>query len=213
MMACSLSLIRWDLNEASAKCQALRVEARLIENVNPHVIRIATTAFCESVGQEQEILESTPLSQRWKFPRFRGKGLPIPWIQQIIQLQKDAVNNCIDTQVNCISHIPLEKWRALSSVEIKNALPPKLGPLKRFKAAKQRLTRFKDALERYKQSQILESDFRTHVVAPCWTSTEACASCAKLLNFSVEPRNLTRRCLRMRDFPVQVLCRYLVAAI
>ena len=164
-------------------------------------------------GKNRRFLKVRPCHKDGKFPRFRGKGLPIPWIQQIIQLQKDAVNNCIDTQVNCISHIPLEKWRALSSVEIKNALPPKLGPLKRFKAAKQRLTRFKDALERYKQSQILESDFRTHVVAPCWTSTEACASCAKLLNFSVEPRNLTRRCLRMRDFPVQVLCRYLVAAI
>ena len=196
---------RWDLNEASAKLQALRVEVRLNENVNPHVIRITTSAFCETVGQEQMILENTPLSQRWKFPRFRGKGLPIPWIQQVIQLQKDAVSNCISTQVNCISHIPLEKWSSLNSVEIRKALPPKPGPLKRFKAARRRLTRFKDTLERYKQSQILESDFRTHVIEPCWASTETCACCAKLLNFSVEPRNLTRRCPHARDFPVQVL--------
>ena len=93
----------------------------------------------------------------------------------------------------------------MSSAEIRNALPPKPGPLKRLRAAKKRLTRFKDILERFKQNQLLENDFRTHVIEPKWASTEACACCGKLLNFSVEPRNLTRRCTRTRDFNVQLL--------
>ena len=196
---------KWDLTTASAQLQALRVEARLEENVNPQVMRFTTIAFCEAVGQDLKMLENTPLSEKWQFPRFRGKGLPLPWIQQIIQLQRDIVNNCLSSQVTCISHVPLEKWCSMSSAEIRNALPPKPGPLKRFRAAKKRLTRFKDTLERFKQNQLLENDFRTHVIEPKWASTEACACCGKLLNFSVEPRNLTRRCTRTRDFNVQLL--------
>ena len=115
--------------------QALRVEAHLEENVNPQVMRLTTIAFCESVGQDLKMLENTPLSEKWQFPRFRGKGLPLPWIQQIIQLQRDIANNCLSSQVTCISHVPLEKRCSMSSAEIRNALPPKPGPFKRFRAA------------------------------------------------------------------------------
>ena len=174
---------RWDLNQAGARVQALRVEARLVENVNPQIMRFTTFAFCESVGQDLKILENTSLSEKWQFPRFRGKGLPLPWIQQIIQLQKDVGNNCLSAPVTCISQIPLEKWNSMSSAEIRNALPPKPGPLKRFRAAHKRLTKRKDTLERFKQNQLLENDFRTHIIEPKWASTEACASCGKLLNF------------------------------
>ena len=196
---------KWDLSQASAQLQALRVEARLEENVNPQIMRINTTAFCESVGQDLKLLENTSLSEKWHFPRFRGKGLPLPWIQQIIQLQNDSGKKCPSAPVTCISHIPLEKWNSMSSAEIRNALPPKPGPLKRFRAAKKRLIRFQDTLERFKQNQLLENDVRTHIIEPKWASTEACACCGKMLNFSVEPRNLTRRCASTQDFNVQLL--------
>ena len=168
-------------------------------------MRINTTAFCESVGQDLKLLENTSLSEKWQFPRFRGKGLPLPWIQQIIRLQKDSGNKCPCAPVTCISQIPLEKWNSMSSAEIRNVLPPKPGPLKRFRAAKKRLIRFKDTLERFKQNQLLENDVRTHIIEPKWASTEACACCGKLLNFSVEPRNLIRRCNSTQDFNVQML--------
>ena len=126
---------KWDLNQASAQLQALRVEARLEENVNPQIMRINTTVFCESVGQDLKLLENTSLSEKWQFPRFRGKGLPLPWIQQIIQLLNDSGKKCPSAPVTCISQIPLEKWNSMSSAEIRNALPPKPGPLKRFRAA------------------------------------------------------------------------------
>ena len=72
-------------------------------------------------------------------------------------------------------------------------------------AAIKRVTRFKAALERFKASQILENDCRTHVLEPVWAAAERCASCNQLINYSIEPRNLTRRCPKPKDFPVQTL--------
>ena len=91
----------------------------------------------------------------------------------------------------------------MTAQEIRGALPPKPGPLKRFNAACKRLARFKDCRERFKQSQLLENDFRTHVLEPVWAPAEECACCKKLL--SIEPRNLTRRCPKSHDIPVQTL--------
>ena len=54
----------------------------------------------------------------------------------------------------------------MSSVETQNALPSKPGPLNRFKAAENRTTKLKDTLERFKQNQLLENDFRTHIPEP-----------------------------------------------
>ena len=196
---------QWNLTQANTKLQALRVEARLTDHVNAQIVRIPTASFCESVGQDRKLLMSTPLSEKWQIPRFRNKNLPFPWIQQVLQKQQDVATNCLTTQATCVTQLPLEKWKSLSSLEIRNALPSKPGPLKRFKAARNRTAKFKDVLERYQQNQILENDLRTHVLEPVWTSFESCASCGKLLSFSTEPRNLTRRCPRPRDFDVQLL--------
>ena len=83
--------------------------------------------------------------------------------------------------------------------------PASLAPLKRFKAARNRMLKFKDTLERFKQSQILENEFRTLVLAPVWAPTEASACCKKLLSCTSEPRNITRRCPHPRDFPLLLL--------
>ena len=136
----------WDLTQA--KLQALRIEARLAENVNSQIVRM----FCEFVGHGHKLLMNTPLSEKWQIPRLLGQGVPSPWIQQILKMQQNVATNCLSTQVTCITHIPLEKWRSMSSLEMRNALPPKPGPLKRFKAARSRTTKFKDTLERYKQN-------------------------------------------------------------
>ena len=150
---------------------------------------------------------NTPLSVLWPIPRFRGKRIPLAWIQQIAKLQEDIASNCVSTLVTCISHVPLEKWRSMSTVEIRNILPSKPGPLKRFRAAKNRTVKlkFEDTLERIKQHQLLENESRTHTLEPPWAMHEACACCGKLLSFSTGPRNLTRRCPRPRDFDVQLL--------
>ena len=50
-----------DLTQANAKLQALRVEARLVENVNPQVVRITTAAFC-GAGQ-QDSHEHSPFGK------------------------------------------------------------------------------------------------------------------------------------------------------
>ena len=205
---------RWDLTQANAKLQALRIEARLAENVNAQIVRITTDLLCESVGRDCKllmILMNTPLSEKWQFPRFRNKDMPFPWIQQVLQIQQDVGTNSLSTQVTCVTQLPLEKWKSMSSLEIRKALPPKPGPLKRFKAARNRTAKFKDTLERYQQNQLLENDFRTHVLEPVWASFEPCASCGKLLNFLTEPRNLTRRCPSPRDFDLVV--EYLVGAV
>ena len=150
-------------------------------------------------------MNTAPLSADWKIPRFRSKGEPLPWMKQILQLQSDASNCCLSARVSCITQVPLDRWASLSPLDIRNALSNKPGPLKRFKAARNRLLKFKDALERFKHSQILESEFRTHVLAPVWAPTEACACCKKLLNSSSEPRNITRRCPQPRDFSLLLL--------
>ena len=93
----------------------------------------------------------------------------------------------------------------MSPEEIRSALPTKPGPIKRFKAAKNRIAKFKDVLERFKQNMILENDFHTHLLEPVWAPTETCACCQKILNFSAEPRNITRRCYSTAHFPVQML--------
>ena len=129
---------KWDLTQANTKLQALRVEARLADNVNAQIVRITTALFCESVGQDSKLLMNTPFSEKWQIPRFRNKDMPFPWIQQVLQKQQDVATNCLTTQVTCVTQLSLEKWKSLSSLEIRNALPPRPGPLKRFKAARNR---------------------------------------------------------------------------
>ena len=104
-----------------------------------------------------------------------------------------------------VSHRSHLKDGLLSPEEIRSALPTKPGPIKRFKAAKNRIAKFKDVLERFKQNMILENDFHTHLLEPVWAPTETCACCQKILNFSAEPRNITRRCYSTTHFPVQML--------
>ena len=53
---------KWDLSEASAKLQALRVEARLADNVNSQILRFTPDLFCESVGLADKMLMSIPFS-------------------------------------------------------------------------------------------------------------------------------------------------------
>ena len=148
---------------------------------------------------------SFPLSENWPIPRFSRKGCPIPWIQQIRMIKDDIKNNRVTEQIQCVTQIPLERWTTMSSEEIRSALPTKPGPTKRFRAAKNRITRFKEVLERFKQNIVLENDFHTHLLEPIWAPTETCVCCKKILNFSAEPRNMTRRCPRSSTFPVQML--------
>ena len=93
----------------------------------------------------------------------------------------------------------------MSSDEIRSAPPTKPGPINRFRAAKNRITRFKEVLERFRHNMILENDFHTHLLEPIWAPTETCACCKKVLNFAAEPRNITRRCPSTSYFPVQML--------
>ena len=62
------------------KLQALLVEARLADNVNPQLVRIAPDIFCESVGQANKIFMNTaPLSADWKHSfLLEAKGSPFP---------------------------------------------------------------------------------------------------------------------------------------
>ena len=140
------------------------------------------------------MLMSNPLSETWPVPRFRMKGTPIPWIQQIRALRDDIANNRVTEQIRCVTQLSLERWTAMSPEEIRSALPTKPGPIKRFKAAQNRITKFRDVLERFKQNLILENDFHTHLLEPIWAPTETCACRKKVLNFSAEPCNITRRC-------------------
>ena len=195
----------WDLLEASNNIQRLRVEARMASNVNQQVLRITTTDFCEAVGLKTKMLMNNPLSEEWPVPRFRMKGTPIPWIRQIRALRDDIANNRVTEQIRCVTQLSLERWNAMSSEEIRSALPTKPGPITRFKAAQNRITKFNDVLERFKQNLILENDFHTHLLEPIWASTETCACCRKILNCSAEPRNITRRCHAIAHFPVQML--------
>ena len=196
---------KWDLLDASNNIQRIRLEARMASNVNSQVLRVSTAAFCEAVGMKAKILMSSPLSENWPIPRFSRKGGPIPWIQQVRLIKDDIKNNRVTEQIQCITQIALERWTAMSSDEIRSALPTKPGPIKRFRAAKNRITKFKEVLERFKQNMILENDFHTHVLEPIWAPTETCACCKKILKFSVEPRNITRRCPNTIHFPVQML--------
>ena len=202
---CLFFIPRWDLLGASNNIQRIRVEARMTSNVNSQVLRVTTAAFCEAVGTKAKVLMSSPLSEKWPIPRFSRKGGPIPWVQQVRLIKDDIKNNRVTEQIQCITQIALERWTAMSSDEIRSALPTKPGPIKRFRAAKNRITKFKEVLERFKQNMILENDFHTHVLEPIWAPTETCACCKKILNFSVEPRNITRRCPDTSHFPVQML--------
>ena len=132
-------------------------------------------------------------------------GAPIPWIQQIRPLKEHIASNRVTEKLQCVAQISLESWTAMSSEGIRSALPTKPGPVKRFRAAKNRITRFRGVLERYKQNLILENDFHRHLLEPTWAPTENCACCKKVLNFSAEPRNITRRCPRATRFPTQLL--------
>ena len=167
----------WDLLEASNNIQRLR--ARMASSVNQQVLRITTVIFCEAVGIKAKMLMSTPLSETWPIPRFRMKGTPIPWIQQIRALKDDIANNRVTEQIRCVTQLPLERWTAMSSQEIRGALTTKPGPIKRFKAAHNSITKFKDVLERFKQNLILANDFHTHILEPIWAPTETCACCKK----------------------------------
>ena len=45
----------------------------------------------------------------------------------------------------------------------------------------------------------------THILQFVWASAEGFACCGKLLNISIEPRNLTRRCPSPPDSDAQLL--------
>ena len=174
----------------------------MLDDVNSQVMRITPVQFCDTIGVSQMTLMTTPLSKQWPVPRFAAKS-HLPWVDQILDMQTDESD--VPNQTACITQVTLEKWSSLTAQEIRSALPSRPGPLKRFNAAIKRVTRFKAALERFKASQILENDCRTHVLEPVWAAAERCASCNQLINYSTEPRNLTRRCPKPKDFPVQTL--------
>ena len=193
----------WDLTKAASDLQAIRVDARLSDCVNSQVLRITPVQFCNAVGTVSASLMTIPLCKDWPVPRLSSK-FRLPWVDQIFDLRSDC-NQGVHKNIPCIIHVTLEKWNSMTAQEIRGALPPKPGPLKRFNAACKRLARFKVCLERFKQSQLLENDIRTHVLEPVWAPAEECACCKKLLNYSIEPRNLTRRCPKSHDIPVQTL--------
>ena len=113
---------KWDLAQANLKPS--------YKLVNPQIVRITTAAFCESVGQGSKILMSIPVSGKWQIPRFRGKGEPFPWLQQFIELQGDVPTNCLSSQVTCITHVFLDKWKQNPCLRLKSKMLsfPSLDP-------------------------------------------------------------------------------------
>ena len=127
--------------------------------MNSQVLRITPATFCDTVGLRSNILMTTPLSSGWPFPQFRCKGKPLPWIQQICDLQNDAANNRF-SKVSCVTLHALESWDSMSAADIRALLPPKPGPILRFKAGLKRLQRSQAHLEQFQQKTIARRFFQ-----------------------------------------------------
>ena len=65
----------------------------------------------------------------------------------------------------------------MSAADIREMLPHKPGPILRFKAGLKRLQRSQAHLEQFQQKQLLEGSFRSHILAPRWSSEEPCVNC------------------------------------
>ena len=136
-----------------------------------------------------------PLCKDWPVPRLSSK-FRLPWVDQIFDLRNDC-NQGVHKNIPCITHVALEQWNSMTAQEIRGALPPKPGPLRRFNAACKRLVRFKDCLERFKQSQLLEM-----------TSAHMCLNlCGLLLKNVLAARNFLITRLNLGISHVDVLSR------
>ena len=194
---------QWNLVDAAMRLQRIFIEHKIDEQVNTHVLRITPADFCAAFTDKQPIFKNEMISKNWALPRLFSKSRPPPWIALVNELKANRIPP--DMKITCITQLSLEKWNSMTAQEIRSALPTRPGPLKRFRAAINRITRFQDALERFKANQTLENNCRTHILAPNWAQTERCASCNAPINFSCEPRKLTRKCTKPKDFPVQIL--------
>ena len=159
---------------------------------NATVIRITTADFIDAINECKCFLHHSPLDGSWKIPVFAHKRSSPPWVDQVLQCGVDPAAGF--AQITCITQIPLDIWQSMAAAEIRLRIPGAPGAKKRFLAAVKRFSKFKDALSTFVRLHSLDVTPRSHVVAPTWDGNEACFHCAKLIQFSVEPRNLTRNC-------------------
>ena len=113
-------MLAWDLTKAASELQTLRINARILDDVNSQVIRITPAQFCDTIGVSQMTLMTTPLSKQWPVPRFAAKS-HLPWVDQILDVQNDESD--VPNQIACITQVTLEKWSSLTAQEIRSALP------------------------------------------------------------------------------------------
>ena len=113
-------------------------------------------------------------------------------------------------QITCITQISLDTWQSMSADEIHSRIPGAPGAKKRFLAALKRFTKFKEALSTFLRLQTLDAIPRSDIVAPTWDGNKACFHGGKLIQFSVEPRNLTRNCPASATLPDSVSSEWLL---
>ena len=150
----------WDLTHFALRVQRLKIEARMESMVNSLCLRIRPADFVDAIDNKLSTLQSTPLSKTWPLIRFNNKMQLPPWMKTLQQLKNSPNEHTFG--VTCITHFPLETWKSMTKDKIRSCLPAPAGPLKMFKAAKNRCCKFKAALEQFSQQQVLENVKRTH---------------------------------------------------
>ena len=139
-----------------------------------------------------------PLSKDWPVPTLSSK-FRLPWVDQIFDLRNNC-NEGFHRNIPCITHVTLEKWNSMTAQDIRGALHLSLNRL----SASMPLAKDLPGL---KTPSFLKM-----------TSAHMCLNLCGLLlknvlaarNFSITrlnlgPRNLTRRCPKSHDIPVQIL--------
>ena len=193
----------WDLTHFALRVQRLKIEARMEPMVNSLCLRIRPADFVDAIDNKLSTLQSTPLSKTWPLIRFNNKTqLPL-WMKTLQQLNNSPNEHTFG--VTCITHFPLETWKSMTKDKTRSCLPARPGPLKRFKAARNRFCKFKAALVQFSQQQVLETVKRTHLLAPSWRPDEPYHFCVKMMNVSTRPRNITSACPSAHDLPTDLL--------
>ena len=193
----------WDLTHFVLRAQRLKTEAKMESIFDSFCLRIRPADFVDAIDNEHSALQSTPLSKTWPLIRFNDKTQLPPWMKALQRFKNSSYEHTFG--VTCITHLPLETWKSMTKDKIKSCLPARPGPLKRFKAARNRLCKFEAALEQLSQQQVLENLKRMHLLAPLWRPGKPCLFSAKILNFSTRPRNVSNVCRNANDLPTDLL--------
>ena len=184
---------------------------------NRHLLLNGGTPHTIALQSLQSKYPAGPQGYVYVYSSFRSRSLqhqvrityPQNPIDPVLRLRTDPTAGL--NHITGITQVPLSTWQAMTAEEIRRRMPGAPGAKKRFNAALQRFQKIKLALATL-------SGFNLLMCCPARTLSpllelgweRGLLSVPKLFQFSVEPRNLTRKCPNPGTLPESMSSEWLL---